>query len=59
VFVALDGMQGVKIISVTPRPLAVGAVHWVKFMVAVTTPVMVALPVAAAVALARMENPHT
>jgi hypothetical protein len=51
-------MQGEKIISVTPRPLAFGAVHWVKFMVAVTTPVSVALLVTAAVALARIENPQ-
>jgi hypothetical protein len=58
VFVALDGTQGVKTISVTPKPLAFGAVHWVKFMVAVMTPVTVALLVNAAVALARIENPQ-
>jgi hypothetical protein len=44
--------------SVTPNPVASGAVHCVKFNVPVIVPVTVALPVAAAVALARIEKPH-
>jgi hypothetical protein len=48
----------VKISSVTPSPLASGAVHCVKLSVAVIVPVTVALPVAAAVALARIEKPQ-
>ena len=56
VVVLLPGMQGRKISSVTPKPLASGAVDCRKSIVAVITPVTVASAVAAAVALARMEN---
>jgi hypothetical protein len=58
VFVALEGTHGMNTSSVTPSPAAFGAVHCVKFIVAVTTPVTVAFPVAAAVAFARIEKPQ-
>jgi hypothetical protein len=51
-------MQGKNVSSTMPIPEARGAVHWLKFIVAEPAPVTVALPVAAAVALARMENPQ-
>ena len=54
----LSGTQGWKMISVTPKPDASGAVHCVKLSVPVIVPVTVALPVAAAVALARIEKPQ-
>lgn len=41
-----------------PIPDASGAVHCVKFSVPVIVPVTAMLPVAAAVALARTENPQ-
>jgi hypothetical protein len=56
---ALAGMHsGPRLGSVTPSPDASGAVHCVKFSVPVIVPVTVALPVAAAVALARIEKPQ-
>lgn len=58
VLVADAGTQGLKTISAIPTPLAAGAVHWVKLSVPVIVPVTVALPVTAAVALARMEKPQ-
>lgn len=58
VLVVLAGTHGVKIISAIPKPLAFGAVHCVKLSVPVIVPVTVALPVAAAVALARIEKPQ-
>ena len=58
VLAALAGMHGLKIISVTPSPLAFGAVHCVKLSVPVIVPVTVALLVTAAVALARIEKPQ-
>lgn len=59
VLTALPGMQMLPMFgSVTPKPDASGAVHCVKFKVPEIVPVTVALPVAAAVALARIENPH-
>ena len=58
VSVVLAGRHGEKISSVTPMPLARGAVHCKKSIVAVITPVIVASPVAAAVALARIEKPQ-
>jgi hypothetical protein len=58
VLIALDGMHGANICSVSPMPDASGAVHCVKFSVPVTVPVTVEFAVAVAVALARIENPQ-
>lgn len=58
VFVALAGTHGINTISVMPSPDASGAVHCVKLSVPVIVPVTVALPVAAAVALARIDMPQ-
>lgn len=55
VFVALAGIQGEKICSSMPMPEANGATHMIELSVAVITPVMVFVTVAAAVALARIE----
>ena len=55
---ALAGTHGWNIISVTPKPLVLTATHCVKLSVPVIVPVTVALPVTAALALARMENPQ-
>lgn len=59
VLVALAGTHGWKICSVMPSPLASGAVHCVKWSVPEMVPVTVLSAVAAAVALARIESPHT
>jgi hypothetical protein len=55
VFVALAGMHGVKICSSTPMPEARGATQRIELIVPVTTPVIVSVTVAAAVAFALME----
>jgi hypothetical protein len=58
VFTALDGRHGEKSRYTVPTPLANGAVNCVKFIVPPITPVTVALPVAAPVALAMISRPH-